>query len=119
MEMDLKQKVSPATLRVDYKFDQLLEGKCLENPILQFNKWFEETRESNLIREPNAMVLSTATKEGVPSSRVVLLKGYNEKGFVFFTNYLSQKSKELTENPNASLLFFWDKLERSVRIEGF
>ncbi len=87
------------------------------NPLLQFEIWFNEAINAKLL-DANAMALSTADKNGRPSSRMVLLKKYDESGFVFFTNYESQKGKDLEENPYASLLFYWDKLERQVRISG-
>lgn len=103
--------------RRNYNLDELTEDKVSPGPYEQFHKWFEQAGQAGII-EPNAMVLSTATAEGKPSSRVVLLKAFSEDGFVFYTNYHSRKGKQLTENNQASLLFFWDKLERQVRIEG-
>jgi len=87
------------------------------NPLKQFDIWFNEAIEANFL-DVNAMALSTADKNGFPSSRMVLLKKYDDSGFVFFTNYESKKGKDLEENPFASLLFYWDKLERQVRISG-
>jgi pyridoxamine 5'-phosphate oxidase len=87
------------------------------NPFVQFTKWYNEMLKTRFT-EPGAMALSTASKTGMPSARIVLLKGFDKNGFVFFTNYKSRKGKELTANPNASLLFYWDKLYRQVRIEG-
>ena len=87
------------------------------NPFVQFHQWFQEAYKAQL-PDPTAMVLATATSEGKPSARVVLLKSYDERGFVFFTNYEGRKSSELSENPNAALLFYWGPLERQVRIEG-
>lgn len=92
-------------------------GQDKENPFELFSKWFEEAKASK-IEEPTAMALSTCTKDGVPSSRMVLLKGFDENGFVFFTNYGSRKAKELIENPRASLCFFWSDLNKQVRING-
>lgn len=83
-----------------------------------FKKWFQEALDEPLIIEPNAMCLATSTKEGFPSARFVLLKSYDEKGFTFFTNYASRKAKELEENPNVAVAFYWLPLRRSVRIEG-
>lgn len=103
--------------RKSYERYELNEGQVADNPFFQFNEWMEYALQSE-VHEPNAMVLSTATVDAKPSARVVLLKSYNENGLVFFTNYSSRKGKEITENPHASLLFFWDKLERQVRIEG-
>ena len=87
------------------------------DPFDQFKKWYDEAAESG-IREPNAMTLATAKSTGEPSARMVLLKGMSEAGFVFFTNYDSQKGTELIENPHAALLFYWPSLERQVRITG-
>lgn len=109
--MDLRDE------RKIYTKFELLEKDVYESPFLQFSKWFSEAKESEIL-EANAMVLATATPDGKPSARVVLLKEAGENGFVFYTNYDSRKGKELIENPNAQLLFFWDLLERQVRIEG-
>lgn len=103
--------------RRDYQLHELTEERISKNPFEQFGWWFEDATKSDIV-EPNCMILSTATKEGKPSSRVVLLKAFDEQGFVFYTNYHSRKGKELTENNQAALLFFWDKLERQIRIEG-
>ncbi len=105
------------SLRRDYTAGKLDETTAHDNPFEQFRIWFLEVLSQGFI-EPNAMVLSTASKSGIPSSRVVLLKKFDERGFVFYTNYESQKGKELAENPYASLLFYWDKLERQIRING-
>jgi len=104
-------------LRKNYTKNHLSESDVKDNPTQQFIAWFEEAQKSS-IREPNAMTLATATANGKPSARIVLLKEVDEKGFVFFTNYLSRKGSEITANPQAALLFFWDTLERQVRIEG-
>lgn len=106
-----------ADLRKDYRLRELDEKDVHKEPIVQFEKWFEEARET-VSGEVNAMVLSTSGTMGRPSSRVVLLKDYSEKGFVFFTNYASRKGKEMNQNDFASLLFFWGELERQIRIEG-
>lgn len=95
----------------------LSENSVLSDPISQFSVWMNDAIESNLL-EPNAMILSTANKNGIPSARTVLLKGFDEKGFVFFTNYMSAKAKDLGENPNTALLFLWLELERQIRITG-
>jgi pyridoxamine 5'-phosphate oxidase len=87
------------------------------DPIQQFGQWFERAIAAKL-PEPNAMTLATCTGQGLPSARIVLLKSYDQRGFVFFTNYQSRKGHELAENPNAALLFFWPTLERQIRIEG-
>lgn len=106
-----------AGIRKDYIKQTLLEKDVDDNPFIQFNKWWDEAIKSEL-EEINAMTLATATVNGVPSARIVLLKSVSEEGFVFFTNYNSQKGKELLENPNACLVFFWKELERQVRISG-
>ena len=87
------------------------------NPFAQFEKWYAEAMEIDP-QDTNAFVLSTSTKEGKPSARIMLLKGVDDIGFVFYTNYLGRKSKELIENPNASILFFFKELHRQIRIEG-
>jgi pyridoxamine 5'-phosphate oxidase len=97
--------------------DQLTKSSVDKNPFKQFAKWLNEAHNFN-VTEPTAMILSTANKKGIPSVRTVLLKGYDERGFVFHTNYESRKAKELEENPNAELLFIWKEIERQVRISG-
>lgn len=104
-------------LRQDYSAATLSEKEISPNPIKQFDKWFNEALAAN-VPEPNAMTLATATHDGRPSARIVLLKGFNQDGFSFYTNYLSRKGKELAKNPLASVVFFWGPLERQVRIEG-
>jgi pyridoxamine 5'-phosphate oxidase len=104
-------------LRQDYSAATLTETGSNVNPIKQFDIWFNEAVAAE-IHEPNAMTLATATTDGRPAARIVLLKGFDMNGFAFYTNYLSRKGKELTKNPNAALLFFWGELERQVRIEG-
>jgi len=104
-------------LRKDYTKDSFNEKTALKNPFEQFKVWFDDAVNFPMM-EPNAMALSTVSSDGRPSSRIVLLKRYDENGFVFFTNYESRKGKELETNPYASLLFYWDKLERQIRIEG-
>lgn len=106
-----------ADIRRDYILQSFTEQEADQNPIDQFTKWWNDARNSD-IDEVNAMTLATATKNGKPSARIVLLKGYDQKGFVFFTNYLSDKGKQIAENPNVSLVFFWKELERQIRIEG-
>lgn len=108
---------SVADLRKDYKMLSLDEHEIWGNPFKQFQKWWEEALKAD-IEEVNAMTLATASAAGVPSARIVLLKGYDEKGFVFFTNYNSYKGQDLLENPRACLVFFWKELERQVRITG-
>jgi pyridoxamine 5'-phosphate oxidase len=106
-----------AQLRKDYTLHSLTETAVAPLPIAQFTAWWEQAVES-AIEEVNAMGLSTVNKEGRPESRIVLLKGYSEKGFVFFTNYESDKGDQLQQNAHCSLLFFWKELERQVRING-
>jgi pyridoxamine 5'-phosphate oxidase len=106
-----------ADIRKDYRLASFDEKDAAANPFEQFTKWWNEATHSN-IEEVNAMTLATATKDGLPSARIVLLKGYDENGFVFFTNYSSDKGKELAQNPKAALVFFWKELERQIRIEG-
>ena len=105
------------SLRLDYTAQSLDENEVDRNPFRQFALWFDQALAAQL-REPNAMTLATATLAGVPSARIVLLKEFDERGFVFFTNYASQKGRELAENPAAALVFFWNELERQVRIQG-
>ena len=109
---------SIADIRRDYSTRQLSEAEILADPIQQFTKWWEEAVKS-AIDEPNAMTLATASADGLPSARIVLLKGFDENGFVFFTNYKGYKGNQLEENPKACLVFFWKELERQVRITGF
>ncbi len=105
-------------LRTDYNKDTFTEDQLVSHtdPFLQFHAWFQEALKS--IPEPQAMCISTATKDGRPSSRMVLMKKYDKDGFRFYTNYLSRKGRELTNNPNACILFYWESLHRQVRIEG-
>jgi pyridoxamine 5'-phosphate oxidase len=104
-------------LREEYNAAALTEASTKSDPIKQFEKWFNEAQEAQ-VPELNAMTLATATPDGRPSARIVLLKGYHEGGFVFFTNYLSRKGKEINKNPNGALTFFWPSVERQIRIEG-
>jgi pyridoxamine 5'-phosphate oxidase len=108
---------SVADIRKDYMLASFDEKDALANPIEQFTHWWNDAINSN-IDEVNAMTLATVTPKGTPTARIVLLKGYDENGFVFFTNYLSDKGKELANNPTAALVFFWKELERQIRIEG-
>lgn len=101
----------------DYKKSSLDINNICQDPIEQFAKWFDDAVKSGF-PDPNAMCLSTASKEGKPSSRMLLLKDFDKNGFVFYTNYTSRKALEIEENPYGALLFFWDVLERQVRIEG-
>lgn len=111
------EKPDIASIRQEYRLAVLDEATAGDNPIAFFQRWFEEAS-SAMITEINAMALSTADESGRPHSRVVLLKGLELDGFVFFTNYDSAKGKEVAANPHVSLLFFWKELERQVRIEG-
>ena len=97
--------------------EELKKPTVDKNPVKQFAKWYKTVLKSGL-KEPTAMTLATASKGGVPSARTVLLKGYDEKGFLFFTNYGSRKGRELSENPFAELLFYWMDLRKQVRISG-
>ncbi len=106
-----------AALRQDYVAHGLRRADLDEDPMRQFTKWFSEAAAAN-IRDVNAMTLATATPDCVPSGRIVLLKGISERGFVFFTNYLSDKGRELEANPRAALTLFWVQLERQIRING-
>ena len=108
---------SVANLRQDYTKDGLREIDLETNPFKQFKTWFDQALNAQL-PEPNAMTLATSTMEGKPSARMVLLKDFSDRGFVFYTNYLSHKGQELATNPQAALVFWWAQLERQVRIEG-
>ncbi len=108
---------SIADLRQNYALAGLAKADLDSDPIKQFQVWFQQALDADVI-EPNAMTLATATPEGRPTARIVLLKGVSEAGFVFYTNYESQKGQQLINNPYAALVFLWQKLERQVRIEG-
>ncbi len=108
---------SIADLRRNYTLRGLSETDVDANPFKQFQVWFGDALAAHLL-EPNAMILATATRDGKPSARAVLLKGFDERGFVFYTNYESRKGQELAENPSAALVFLWEELERQIRIEG-
>ena len=105
-----------ADLRINYDKTTLAREDVADNPFTQFNRWFEDAVNAEVL-EPNAMTLATSTADGVPSARVVLLKGV-DKGFRFFTNYHSQKGNELAENSHAAIVFLWKELHRQVRIAG-
>jgi pyridoxamine 5'-phosphate oxidase len=109
--------MSISHLRKEYSHASLSENDVDPDPIRQFAKWFDEAVQAK-VPEPNAMSVATATANGRPSSRILLIKEFNEKGFVWYTNYSSRKGHELQENPYAALLFHWVELERQVRIEG-
>ena len=104
-------------LRKEYALTGLSEADAAPDPFFQFRRWFDEALHAEL-REPNAMTVATATREGIPSARIVLLKSWDERGFVFYTNYEGQKGRELAENPAAALVFYWPEMERQVRIAG-
>jgi len=106
-----------ADIRMDYMLAALDEETAGTDPIAFFSKWFKDA-ESARITEINAMTLATADAQNRPHARIVLLKGLDDRGFVFFTNYDSAKGQHIAENPNVSLLFFWKELERQVRIDG-
>lgn len=109
--------MSIADIRKDYQLKSLTEAEVAKDPFAQFSVWWDEAVAS-AIDEVNAMALSTVSSAGKPSSRIVLLKGFNEQGFVFFTNYKSEKGRQIEQQQFVSLLFFWKELERQVRIEG-
>lgn len=111
----LKEYISQ--LRYDFSKQTLEESEIDKNPFIQFEHWFKDAVSSNVL-SPNAMVLATTTPEGKPSARVMLLRDFTEKGFVFYTNYNSHKGIQLACNPYAAITFFWAELERQVRIEG-
>ena len=108
---------SVADLRCDYRLQALLESDVHANPIQQFQSWFDQAIKAEL-PEPNAMTLATVSPPGRPAARMVLLKGFDQQGFVFYTNYLSRKGQDLTQTPWAALVFWWAELERQVRVEG-
>lgn len=108
---------SIADIRQDYRLRSLSETDAAPDAMQQFTAWWNDVRTSE-ISEPNAMTLATASSDGLPSARIVLLKGFDENGFVFFTNYNSFKGLQLQENPRACLVFFWKELERQVRVIG-
>ena len=106
-----------AGLRKDYSQSSLMETDVLADPVAQFEKWFGEALKAQ-VNEPNAMTLATVDGDGKPSARIVLIKQFDQRGFSFFTNYGSDKGRQLADNAQAALLFFWPELERQVRIEG-
>ena len=106
-----------AAIRKDYALSSLTESDVESDPIHQFERWFADAVSARVL-EPNAMTLATASRDGVPSARIVLLKGVDAQGFTFFTDYRSRKGAELTENPLAALTFLWKEIERQVRIAG-
>jgi len=111
------QAKSIADIRQEYRLRSLSEDDALPNAIDQFSAWWNEALKSDIL-EVNAMTLATASADGIPSARIVLLKGFDQRGFVFFTNYKSYKGIQLQDNPRACLVFFWKELERQIRITG-
>jgi pyridoxamine 5'-phosphate oxidase len=109
--------MSIADLRREYARARLDESTVSPDPVTEFARWFEEAVKAKVL-EPNAMTLATVGDNGAPSARMVLLKGFDQRGFVFFTDYRSQKGIELSRNPRAALVFYWPELERQVRISG-
>ncbi|MFF9983818.1 pyridoxamine 5'-phosphate oxidase [Streptomyces erythrochromogenes] len=111
------QDIDPAMMRKQYRSEIVHEESLAEDPMEQFTRWFQQAADSHLF-EPNAMVVSTATPDGRPSSRTVLLKQFDSRGFVFFTNYASRKGRELAQNPQVALLFPWHPIARQVIVTG-
>ncbi|MER7733444.1 pyridoxamine 5'-phosphate oxidase [Streptomyces erythrochromogenes] len=111
------QDIDPAMMRKQYRSEIVHEESLAEDPMEQFARWFQQAADSHLF-EPNAMVVSTATPDGRPSSRTVLLKQFDSRGFVFFTNYGSRKGRELAQNPQVALLFPWHPIARQVIVTG-
>ncbi|MGH2484540.1 MAG: pyridoxamine 5'-phosphate oxidase [Ktedonobacterales bacterium] len=109
--------MSLADLRREYMFAGFTEADADPDPFRQFEVWFAQASDAGIL-EPNAMTLATATPDGLPSARMVLLKGVDARGFAFYTNYESRKGAELAANPHAALVFFWVDLSRQVRVEG-
>jgi pyridoxamine 5'-phosphate oxidase len=118
MSTDLPPASRIAALRRDYMQRGLDEADLAPDPFRQFARWFQEALDCAAIAEPNAMVLSTVSPEGRPHARLMLLKGFDAKGFLFFTNYQSEKGRDLAAHPRAALTFGWIELERQIRIEG-
>src|SRR5918996_6572120 len=106
-----------ADMRREYSLAGLNESDLEADPIHQFGQWFVEAQAAD-VPEPNAMVLATASTDGEPAARVVLLKGFDERGFLFYSNYESPKGRDLARNPRAALTFYWAQLERQIRISG-
>jgi pyridoxamine 5'-phosphate oxidase len=117
MQRNQVHDMSVADLRKEYMLNGLSEADVDADPIRQFRAWFDQALSAGLA-EPNAMTLATATPDGRPSARTVLIKGVDKRGFVFYTNYSSRKGQDLAANPYAALVFYWAELERQIRIEG-
>lgn len=111
--LDLSQLRPP----YEHQGGELSTASVKEDPLEQFKSWMQDSLDAK-VKQPNAMTLATCTKDGLPSARMVLMKGVDERGFQFFSNYHSQKGQELEENPRAALVFFWEPLHRQVRVEG-
>jgi pyridoxamine 5'-phosphate oxidase len=116
--IDRDPRFDPAAMRRQYRVAGIDENELAAGPMAQFGHWFEEAALQDLVYEPNAMVVSTADADGRPSSRTVLMKHYDEQGFVFYTNYDSRKARELAANPHVSLLFPWHPMARQVLVTG-
>lgn len=117
MHTERMDKISLADLRKSYEREELDENSCADDPLKQFSGWLDEAIKAEL-PEPNAMTLATVGPDGRPSTRVVLIKGYDARGIVWYSNYESRKGRELAHQPHAALQFHWVELERVVRIEG-
>lgn len=115
--MTAPESADIAALRREYARASLDERAVADDPIQQFIAWFAQALEAE-VPEPNAMTLATATRDATPSARIVLLKGVDQRGFAFFSDYRSQKARELEENPRAALVFYWGAVERQVRVCG-
>jgi len=115
---DRDPRLDPAAMRKQYRVAGIDANDLAADPMTQFGRWFEEAAVQDLVYEPNAMVVSTADAEGRPSSRTVLMKHYDDQGFVFYTNYDSRKARELGANPYVSLLFPWHPMARQVLVTG-
>jgi len=118
MSIALPSASEVSAMRRDYMQRALNEADLAPDPIQQFTRWFQEAADCGAIAEPNAMVLATVSPDGQPHARYVLLKGFDAKGFVFFTNFCSEKGRDLDANPRAALTFGWIEQERQIRIEG-
>jgi pyridoxamine 5'-phosphate oxidase len=115
--MNDSERIDLSKVRREYTRGELLESQVLPDPIAQFARWYAEAQATETI-EPNSMTLATADASGAPSARVVLLKGIEPDGFVFYTSYVGRKARDLEANPRAAMVFYWRILERQVRIEG-
>lgn len=114
----MQKNINIEDIRTDYRLLELDEKQVDKNPLIQFSTWFEQAVQANL-EEVNAMTLATVDPNGMPNARIVLLKDLEDNGFIFYTNYESNKGRELAANPKAALVFFWPALQRQVRINGF